>query len=358
MKQEICVSAPGKIIILGEHAVVYGKLAIIAAIDKRCYVQVNGRKDRKIKIFSNNFKKEILTDFEIINIKFNKAQKDWKAYKQKNDIELLKSITSAPLDYSQIVIGEFINYFFSDIAYNGFDLIINSEIPIGSGMGSSAALAVSIIGALFLYVNKPLDKEKINEIAFLAEQKKHGFPSGGDNTTCCHGGLLWFHKEAADLKIFSQIHFTISPNITNKFLIIFTGQPMESTGELVSVVRNLYQERPEYVSGLFEAQERLVRELLTALKNEDEEKIITIIKNGEKNLERLGVVSFIVKSLIRKIEKKGGAAKICGAGGIAKGSGMLLAYHKDPKVVQRLLGENKYDFSTVTLGTEGVRIEP
>jgi len=207
-------------------------------------------------------------------------------------------------------------------------------------------------------LNEKFDKQKINEIALLAEQKKHGFPSGGDNTTCCYGGLIWFHKEAPDSKIFSQIPATISPNITNKFITIFTGQPLESTGELVSIVRNLYQKNQQSIDKIFNSQEQLTHELLSALKNEDEEKIITTIKNGEKNLELLGVVSPTTKSLIRKIEKKGGAAKICGAGGITKGSGILLAYHQNPEALQTLLSQHKYDFSPIALGAEGVQIEP
>ena len=58
--KEIVVSAPGKIHLLGEHAVVYGKPALLVAINKRCTVTLTPRKDKQIEIISKNFKKSII----------------------------------------------------------------------------------------------------------------------------------------------------------------------------------------------------------------------------------------------------------------------------------------------------------
>ena len=82
-----------------------------------------------------------------------------------------------------------------------------------------------------------------------------------------------------------------------------------------------------------------------------------IIKSGEKNLENLGVVSDLAKSFIRKIEKLGGVAKICGAGGITKGSGMVLAYCSNKKSVEKLAASNKFAHINLSLGAEGLREE-
>lgn len=356
-QQRIRVSAPGKIILLGEHSVVYGRPAIIAAVNKRCFVELTARSDKKIIISCKNYGLEIITNAEQLEDKFNKAQKDWDLVKCNNDVELLKLITKDPVDYPKIIIGEFLNYFKAFSKIPGFNLEIDPEIPIGSGMGSSAALAVSIVGALLCLLDEKFDKEVINEIAFLAEQKKHGFSSGADNTACCYGGLIWFKRQGKGSKIFEQFPINISPSVIDKFVMIFSGAPIESTGELVSKVCNLYKEDQESIDKVFNSQEELTNQLLRALKEGAEEEIIEIIRDGEKNLERLGVVSSSAKALIREIEKVGGAAKICGAGGIRQGSGMLLAYHRDIKILEGLLGEYKYDFSKVALGAEGVRIE-
>jgi mevalonate kinase len=234
------VSAPGKLHLLGEHTVVYNKPAIIIAADKRCFVQISLRTDQRIKIISKNYKKEVSTDFIKIVSKFQKAEKNWEKYNKNNDIELLKSISKNPLDYPLLIIGQFISSYKLESVL-GFDLIIDSRIPVGAGMGSSAALAVAMIGALCLFTNQLFDKKLINQFAYLCEQKKHGKPSGGDNTASCFGGLIWFKKDE-EIK---PLEFTLSKNITKNFYVVNTGIPLESTGEMVSMVRDLLKENPE-----------------------------------------------------------------------------------------------------------------
>src|SRR5438477_9862358 len=107
----IKVSAPGKLHLLGEHVVVYDKPAIIAAVGKRCLIEIVPREDKNILISSLNFNEENSTNVAEILEKFNKAQSDWETYSENNDISLLKSITKNPLDYPEVIIGQFLNYF-------------------------------------------------------------------------------------------------------------------------------------------------------------------------------------------------------------------------------------------------------
>lgn len=354
--KSIRVSAPGKLHLLGEHAVVYGKPAIIVAIDKRCFVEITPRKDKKIEIASHNLKvSKVFAEKEII-AKTENAQIRWETYIKNNDIPLLKAITSNPLDFPVIVIGETLKYFKESLPF-GFTLSIKSEIPIGSGMGSSAALSVSIAGAISLFFNKKLDKGAVNEIAFLSEQKKHGFPSGGDNSASCFGGLIWYRKETPDLKIIKPIPFAFPQKLAKNFVVIHTGTPIESTGEMVSMVKALCQKNQGFVEKILSSQEKLTRELLSAIENGDNTLMIYIIRVGEKNLEDLGVVSSFSKAIIREIEKLGGAAKICGAGGTTKGSGIVLAYHKNPSILKQISSSFKLTQSKIMLGAEGIKEE-
>jgi len=352
----IKVSAPGKLHLLGEHAVVYGKPAIITAVNKRCFVEVTPKKDKKIEIVSYDLKiRKITTEKEII-VKTQDAQAKWEIYIKSNDIPLLFSITLNPLDFSIIVIGEAIKYFKKSLPF-GFNLTIKSDIPIGSGMGSSAALAVSVAGAVSLLFSNKLNKETIDDIAFLCEQKKHGFASGGDNAACCFGGLIWYRKETADLKIIKPVPFGFPKSMAKNFLVIHTGTPTESTGEMVSIVKDLYKQKVEFVESILSSQEKLVRELLCAIKSSDDTLMIRIIRVGEKNLERLGVVSNLTKSFIRDIEEEGGAAKICGGGGKKRASGVVLAYHKNPELLKDIAKQRSLYCEYVMLGEEGVRLE-
>src|SRR5688572_17099198 len=106
------VSAPGKLHLMGEHAVVYGKPAILAGVDKRCFIDISERKDSQIKILSKDLNKNLVK-------------------------------------YCQCIIEQFAKYH-NIRKMPGFTLSITSEIPIGSGMGSSGALAVATAGSLSL----------------------------------------------------------------------------------------------------------------------------------------------------------------------------------------------------------------
>lgn len=350
--KNIKVSAPGKLHLMGEHIVVHNKPAILTAVNKRCYVEISERSDGKIKIFSKNYKKEIVLSIEDLLKKFTKAEEDWKKHYETNDVSLLKSITKNQLDYPQIIVGQFLEYHHLKLKV-GFDIRIDSEVPAGCGMGSSGSLAVSIIGALSLMTGKKWDKKIINEIAFLSEQKKHGKPSGGDNSTSTYGKLVWFKKDQG----VKSLRFEVSKEISKNFYTINTGTPKESTGELISLVKKLVAEKELFTKEIFDKQEELVKDLYLALEKNIPRQIPGIIKMGEANLEKLGVVSEYVKKIIRDIEKSGGAAKICGAGGTTKATGIILIYHTDLQKLKEVLKSHQLEPSQVTLGVEGLREE-
>lgn len=427
----ITVSAPGKIHFLGEHVVVYGKPALLAAIDKRCTVLISPRKDKKIEIISKNFNKSAVVSPVAVLEGTKLAQKKWQEFIKTGNVTLLLNLTKDPLSYPILAIGETLLYYqdrhsgdserspvpdgtgrsvedsrISNVRdagqvidprmrasmTEGFTLTIDSNIPIGAGLGSSAALAVSIAAAVSLFLKKShpelvsghhsvistpslsrgrnpqeisrrftprddnLDLESIYDIAFRAEQKKHGRPSGGDPATVLHGGLLWFRKETNDLKIIQPVPFSIPESIAQKFYIIDTGRPKESTGEMIARVKAFHDTHTEQAHRIFDDQENLTRQLLSAIKKSDDTLIIRIIRAGERNLEKLGVVSSYVKKLIRDIEKSGGAAKISGGGGAKKGTGMLLVYHNNRKRLEAVLQSQDLPFFQTQLGVEGLRL--
>ena len=220
-------------------------------------------------------------------------------------------------------------------------------------MGSSGSLAVSITGALSLFAGKPFDKKTINKIAFLSEQKKHGKPSGGDNSTSCFGGLVWFKKDEG----LKPLHADLPAEVTKNFYIINTGTPKETTGEMVSLVGKLTKEKPLFTQNIFDQQEKLVQKLLSALKKTDHDRIIEIIRKGEANLEKLGVVSSFAQKIIRGIESSGGAAKICGGGGKTKSVGIILIYHPDSQDLDNTLSNYGFVSEQIKLGVDGLKEE-
>jgi len=306
---KVKVSAPGKIILSGEHAVVYGFPEILCAIDKRLSVEIEeGEKGLKVK--PDQGKTLVEYALEVI--------------KKKLGLNGLRNLK----------------------------VQVDSQIPIGSGMGSSAAFAVAITGALFEFLKLPRSLKKINGIAYEIEKKQHGTPSGGDNTISTYGGFLLYRKETETFKVFSPLKTKVLPSIC----LINSGRPEESTGEMIKTVRDFIVKSPKKSEIIFKEMEKITRGFLKFLSGE-KQNFGDLIARNERFLEDLGVVSLRTISLIKKIESLGGAAKISGAGGVKGNSGIILAYHQNPKVLLELANKEKLDVIDVKLGAKGIRNE-
>lgn len=264
------VSAPGKIILSGEHAVVYGFPAIATAVDKRITIDRNGK--------------------------------------------------------------------------------IDSDLPIGSGLGSSAAFAV----ATSAFEINNLDLDEINKRAYEIERVYHGSPSGLDNSTVTYGGFLWYKKESNGNKTIKKIYVKAK---LPKFYLLNSGKPDESTKEMVEMVAERYKKERRYTLGIFRGIENVTKGFLEFLTGDVEHNLGELMSENERLLEGLGVVSDKAKNIIRTIEKNGGYAKISGAGGRKLGSGMILIYHRDKDKLERLFEGESTTVTPVRLGENGVKIE-
>lgn len=310
MVKRVKASAPGKIILSGEHAVVYGKPALLAAVNRRLSV-----------LLEPSFENKIITSEAPFLAKFAR-------------------------DFTLKVLGK---------PKEKLKIEISSEIPVGCGMGSSAALAVVMTAALFKYFNQPFDKEKINEIAYEIEKKQHGNPSGGDNSISTFGGFLWYRKETEFLKLFKPLNFDFEK--LPRFVLINTGRPVETTGEMVSRVGELYEQKPRQTEEIFLKIEKTTRQLVVALHQKNKDVLLKAIKENERLLEVLGVVSDFTKKVIQEIKDSGGAAKVCGAGGAKKASGIILAFHPHEKMLFEIAKSRKLPAFEIKLGEEGIKIE-
>lgn len=264
----ITVSVPGKIHLMGEHAVVYGKPAILAAINKRLTVTVEGG--------ASNAAGYVADILQIVQTHFKQTK---------------------PMR-----------------------LTIRSEIPEGYHLGSSAAVAVAVVAAASYFLKKVWNPALFNQLAYEAEKLKHGNPSGGDNTVVTMGGLIWYRKELEFLKSIWQLPFKTK---LHNFFLLDTGKPKETTGDMVACVA-----KQKNLQHYFDENEAQTKRIAVALKENDEHTLIDAIRKGERTLEAMGVVSGKAKKIIRTIEKAGGAAKILGGGGRKEGVGYLLCYAK------------------------------
>lgn len=314
----VTVSVPGKVNLMGEHAIVHGYPAILAAVDLRMRVSVESSRFRvhgsRLEVISSESDKYVRQVVEVV-------QRE------------LKIDKLPPMK-----------------------ITINSEIPAGYHLGSSAATAVGVTGALTYFLQKLWNPQRINEIAYEAEKLQHGTPSGGDNTAITFGGLMWFRKELEFLKSIWQLPFKPGSNI-RPFFLLDTGRPVETTGEMIVYVKAKVIRQKAKVQKIFTINEEQVRRVTVALKMGDEAGLMEAIKLGERTLEEMGVVSQKARKIIRRIEEHGGAAKILGGGGRKDGVGFLLVYHPEGQKLQELATREGYKIRKVKLGEEGIRLE-
>ena len=327
----ITVSAPCKVHLLGEHSVVYGKPALLTTVDLRITATVIARN------------------------KGGPSKRDKQSRLVKNPNQIASLI--ARNDEIKKVIEPIVKKHLKLKKLPSYQIEIKSEAPIGAGLGSSAAISATYITAFLSFLKVKWDLNLINELTYEAEKVFHGNPSGADNSTIVYGGLVWYRKESPDLKIIHPLPFSIPYKLSKNFVLINTGTPKLTTKKMITQITADFEKNPTLKDQFLNSQEKLTRELLTAIKKANEKEIIRIIREGERNLELIGVCSKEVASIIRNIEKSGGAAKICGAGADSGPTGVLLCYHKNPQILEEIAKSNNLVYFKVKLGVKGLRKE-
>jgi len=336
------VSAPGKIHISGEHSVVYGKPALLAAVDKRIRVTITPLNDNTIKYKDINSGKQTVSHFAEIQQRTLETKSVFAKASSDRRFGVFRQSEKNPWTLHKIAIGETYQ-FLNRKPKSGFSLSLYSEIPIGSGMGSSAATSAAIIGAIFCLEQETWDLQTINKIVYEAEKRVHGLPSGADNTTIVHGGLLRFPSKTVT-----------PPGTIPPFILIQSGKPIETTGEMVANVRAKYNEKKETFKALFSQTEAITEQIIKAFETSAFENFYSLIQENQRLLEKMGVVSERAKRIIRRVESIGGAAKICGAGGKKKGSGIILAFHPQIKMLEQALKKEQIPYFCSSLTNKGL----
>ena len=336
----IRISVPGKVHLIGEHSVVYGEPAIIGAIS--LYSKIKAEKNKKIKIIANNLKRKETFSLEEILTFTKELNSLWeRGFKKKDFSELHKVMNKDKLNTVKSAIGKTLEILKIN---SGLKLEINSEIPMGSGLGSSASLSVGIPAAIAKIYEKDLTKEEINKIAYEIEKFNHGTPSGGDNSTCCFGGLIWFKRGNPNqiLSLRKEIPYELK-----NFLLVYTEKPKKTTGELVSLVRNL---KPEYREPRIKELGKLTREMRKVLKKKDFEKMKKIMNKAQKILSELGVSTKKIDLIHKKVKEIGGSAKLSGAGG----GGIMICYHENKEKLENLIKDLGFKYMETELGVKSI----
>ena len=266
--------ASGKIILLGEHAVVYGKHALALPIPDAVSAVV-----RKGKAMG-----EIVIS-------------DWGL--------------RCDLDDHDAGIAEAVRLIFCelDIARRDFDIVVRSSLPRAMGLGSSAAVAVAIVRALDRSLALGLDDRRVNEVAFECEKLAHGTPSGVDNTVATYSRPILFRSGEA--LVVDEIDLATAPP-----LVIASGDQSGATHRQVAGVRERHRRSPGVYDAIFAQIDTLSVEGAALLQREEYEALGGLMNVCQGLLNAIEVSTPELERMI-SIARSAGAvgAKLTGAGG-------------------------------------------
>ena len=303
--------APGKLILSGEHAVVYGKPAVAMAIDRSAVFELTPETGDKISfdlpggVGSGSHTLMALRDL--------KRRVDKKYHEFLQGEVGIRDVLIMPADLFRFAFIHTLDGLHRHMD-TGVCLKLRSSIPVGCGMGSSAATVLSEIRALGHYLRVDFKPDWYYEYSLEAEKLQHGKPSGVDSYISLHGGCACFREGVANPMALPRL----------KMYMVQTGIPESTTGECVMKVEQTFKN-----SEIWSEFEGVTLAFSEAIQANDEQKVRWLVRENNRLLVAIGVVPERVQRFISDLEKTGASAKICGAGAVSGNAGGVVLVFAD-----------------------------
>jgi mevalonate kinase len=295
----ISASAPGKVILFGEHAVVYGYPAIAVPVHQ---VEAKAVVTPLIKGPSG----KIHIDAPQVGV----------------DADLERLSQNDPL--AAAVRGALDAFGIQKPP--AFKLRITSTIPLAAGLGSGAAVSVAIVRAVSAFLGSPFSDDQVSVLAFEVEKLHHGTPSGIDNTVVTYAKPVYFVKDAPTQTFLVGAPFTV--------LIADTGVP-SPTRIAVGDVRAGFQKEPEKYKKVFEDIGDIVKKARKAIETGTHEKLGELMDQNHKLLQDIEVSSPDLDKLVSAAKEAGAkGAKLSGAG---RGGNMIALADENLEKIEHAL---------------------
>lgn len=274
-------SAPAKTILFGEHSVVYDEPAIAGAVNKRAVVKIRPSKSDKsiLKSYDLNFEAELDTE---------------------NKKYVLKKGKPGIIRYILEALSKVHNH-------SPIEILLSSNIPIGSGLGSSAAVTVATLAALYRYHNIKFNKKSLAHDAHMVEEAVQGIASPLDTLVSTYGGLVYLSRNK------KVEHFKV--NFNAPFVVGYTNKH-GNTGKMVKDVRLLKNRNPKVINNVISSMGQLTNYAKQAILKRDFDKIGELMNINQGFLDVLGVNTFELSRMVYRARECGAiGSKITGAGG-------------------------------------------
>jgi len=281
-------SAPGKVILFGEHAVVYGRPALAIPVTQL----------QATATVSKNSRGGIWVEAPNINLSSELSQlaPDHPLAAVINSVFEILNITRPP----------------------ACTIYLQSTIPVASGLGSGAAVSVAILRALSAFLGHPLSDEQINKLAYETEKLHHGNPSGIDNYVITYAKPVYFLKGRA-IKTF---------RVGAAFTIVIGDTGISApTKESVAAVRKLWETDQPHWEKVFDRVGEIVWDARQAIERGDGVELGKLMDANHSLLQEMTVSSVELDTLVEAAHKSGVlGAKLSGGG---RGGNMIALVLKE-----------------------------
>ncbi|MEM1143271.1 MAG: GHMP kinase [Pseudomonadota bacterium] len=348
--------APGKVILSGEHSVVYGAPAVAVAVDRHTELTFTPmHKTEGVRTAFDNLSHGQFYPLELL--KTFKAGLD-RRFDQfvRGDLPVQK-ILQRPDDLAVYTIVFLMHILplpgVSQTRKLPVPGQLNSRtaLPMGAGMGSSAAI---IAATLVLYehmLNMPQTlAERFDRVRFC-ERLQHGKGSAIDAAAVVYGGVNRVQEDELEHPSLDPMH---SLRTGGGWYWVLHGIPTSSTGECVAAVRNNYGEDAQ----LWQAFEQCTNAFEKSLGLNSDAR--DIIRENHQLLTRIGIVPAAAQRFIDEIERHGGAAKVSGAGSVrGDNAGIILVHMPDDAAMESLMGKHPdLRWEQLRIASQGAHLRP
>lgn len=307
-KLNIQASAPGKLILLGEYAVLEQSPCLVVAVDRSCTVNLEPIEGDVFSIEASNH--------EIPKVQFSL---------NKGAIQFSQPLSDANRNRLRFVL-----YTLNHVIEQNNDKLPTVVIRIDSesfyhkksgnklGLGASAAITVSLLSALTKLIDKPLIGQELYRTAYKLHRKAQGkIGSGADVAASSVGGILQYRM--ADNGAVDGYLEQISWPKDLIMIPIWAGYSA-STQDLVRKVENYRDENPTSFNAIMDPLKQLSKDGCQAFRNGDTEKFLEIVDNFIQQEKKLGeasdteIISEAHKQILSIVKNAGGVYKPSGAG--------------------------------------------
>lgn len=311
--------AASKLILAGEHAVVYGAPALTTQLNWRTHCQFDQSHSLNL----------CLAGHDCIQLNSEQLQQHWQQLLQRHQQWQQQANTAIMRQLSDLPLAV-LAYWQQRHPLPDCQIHIRSDIPIGQGLGSSASLIVAMLTGLNQLCGTADTRADIQQAATALEQLAHGTSSGLDVAALLHAPqIYWQNKQATPL---SNLHI---PGY-----LIFTGTAASSTADCVGWVKQQHV----HAKRRWQEMQQQTQQLRLALQEHNPEALQSCVHELHQHLCQLGVVPDKIQAFSQRArDEHASASKICGAGSI-RGDAAGFLWLLSAQAPVELCAEFGYDY--------------